>query len=353
MKFAQDVELQAFDMLNLSVQELLDCDTAADQGCTGGNPLLSFYFIHRYGLTSWDEYPYVGYQDTCKTKVVKHPVATVKSWGLISPNHEKHMELALRHIGPIAVGFNGADSSFLSYRSGIFNAPHCKQGANHALLITGYGEKATRDPHTNQTFTTRYWIARNSWGTGWGMNGYAYIQRRGGKKGVPGLCGIARSPSVALEGILLKKIKSSAQRQQNGDGSGGIVKDGGSSDDDNISIEQMHNYNLIEKACIRTGWGLGGTCGGFGSWIGDRKNSALFFGIMGIMLALLAAWPLTLDYRRRRGRRRLRNQRRLEESQRLSQAKLMQAAADAAAAPSEAAPLVSGNGSNGGGYGAL
>jgi len=141
-------------MLNLSVQELLDCDTAADQGCTGGNPLLSFYFIHRYGLTSWDQYPYIGYQDKCKSKLVKQPVATVKSWGLISPNHENHMEVALRHIGPIAVGFNGADPAFLSYRGGIFDLPHCKQGANHALLITGYGQKESFDVD-NQTHVTK------------------------------------------------------------------------------------------------------------------------------------------------------------------------------------------------------
>lgn len=340
IQYAQDVELRAFQMLNLSVQELLDCDTAADQGCTGGNPLLSFYFIHRYGLTSWEKYPYVGFEDKCKPKLVKHPVATVKSWGLISPNHEKHMELALRHIGPIAVGFNGADPSFLSYRGGIFDVPHCKQGANHALLITGYGEKKSNDPNTNHIVTTKYWIARNSWGTGWGLNGYVWIKRRDGKKGTPGLCGIARSPSVALDGILLKHFKSLHQQVRGG----GIVNEGdnSSSDDDSISIEQMHNYNVIEEMCIRSGLGLEGACGSFGSWVSD--NTALFFGMIGIALALMAAWPLTLDYRRRRRRRRIRAQRRLEESQRASQDKILE----------ESVPLMAGSAgdSNGSSYGA-
>ena len=348
-------------MLNLSVQELLDCDTAADQGCTGGNPLLSFYFIHRYGLTSWDKYPYLGYESKCQARLVKHPVATVKSWGLISPNHEAHMELALRHIGPIAVGFNGADPAFLSYRGGIFDAPHCKQGANHALLITGYGVKHARDALHNATVTTRYWIARNSWGTGWGMDGYVHILRRSGKKGTPGLCGIARSPSVALDGILLKNVKS--LHQQNRDGSGGLVKeDGANSDDDGssrydnddgISLEQIHKYNLMERACLHTRWGLNGACGRFASGANDTTHLALFFGLMGIALALLAAWPLTLDYRRRRSRRRVRSQRRLEETQRESQAKLLQEAAAAAAAPPESAPLLVGNGTHGAGYGSL
>jgi Papain family cysteine protease len=159
---AQDIEWQSFQMLNLSIQELLDCDTAVDQGCTGGNPLLAFYFIHRHGLTSWERYPYVGFEDTCRKKLIKYPVATVKSWGIIPPNRETHMELALRYIGPISVGFNGADPTFLSYDGGIFSKDHCKQGSNHALLLVGYGEEEGIDTDGNTTTTTRFWIARNS-----------------------------------------------------------------------------------------------------------------------------------------------------------------------------------------------
>ena len=158
-RLAQQVELEAFSMLNLSVQELVDCDTAADQGCTGGNPLLAFYFIHRYGLTTWDRYPYAGRQDSCHKHRVRAPVASVKSWGVISPNHENHMEIALRFIGPIAVGVNGADPSFLAYSGGIFDKKRCHQGANHALLIVGYGQETDRHGEV-----TKYWIARNSWG---------------------------------------------------------------------------------------------------------------------------------------------------------------------------------------------
>ncbi len=178
--------MEAFQSLNLSIQELLDCDIAADQGCTGGNPLLAFYFIHRYGLASWEDYPYTGSEDTCKKQRVRKPVASVRSWGVISPNHEKHMELALRYIGPIAVGINGGDHSFLTYSGGIFDSLRCKQGANHALLIVGYGEDADN----------RWWIARNSWGKGWGENGFVRVARRDGSNGLPGVCGIARSPSV-------------------------------------------------------------------------------------------------------------------------------------------------------------
>ena len=199
LEFAKSIEKAAFQMVNLSIQELIDCDTATDQGCIGGNPLLAFYFIHRYGLSTWEQYPYVGYEDTCYKKSVSRPMAKVKAWGLLSPNHENHMELVLKYVGPIAVGVNGGERSFLGYRDGIFDKPNCRQGANHALLIVGYGEE-----QTEQEGLVKYWIARNSWGRGWGIDGYIKIRRGDGLKGTPGVCGIARSPSVALGGILLQ-----------------------------------------------------------------------------------------------------------------------------------------------------
>jgi hypothetical protein len=50
------------------------------------------------------------------------------------------MELVIRYLGPLAVGVNGADPAFLSYKKGIFDSPHCDQRPNHALLIVGYGQ---------------------------------------------------------------------------------------------------------------------------------------------------------------------------------------------------------------------
>ena len=152
---AQKVERRAMKILNVSIQELIDCDTTTDQGCTGGNPLLSFHFIHRYGLAAWDDYPYVGHENQCNTNSSQTPLATAQSWGIVEPNYENHMELVLRFIGPIAVGLNGASKSFLFYDGGIFDEPKCDQGPNHALLIVGYGEDVVDGSRV------RYWIARN------------------------------------------------------------------------------------------------------------------------------------------------------------------------------------------------
>lgn len=145
---AREAEKDAIDFTSLSVQELVDCDTFADQGCTGGNPLLAFYFIHRFGLTSSAAYPYVGRQDSCKVDLVASPIATVQSWGILTPNHEDNMERVLRGIGPIAVGIDGADPAFMSYSGGIFESKVCGQMANHALLIVGYGREIDENGRT-------------------------------------------------------------------------------------------------------------------------------------------------------------------------------------------------------------
>ncbi|KAG7340373.1 peptidase C1A, papain family protein [Nitzschia inconspicua] len=265
MDQAQIVEAETFMQLNLSIQELLDCDTAADQGCVGGNPLLAFFYIHRYGLVPWNEYPYVGYgthasrvphtaehiktvvsptaqqtdnesndesnsgrvdgslwdpfhtgeddttsdipssntdsTSTCRLDKITNPIATVQSWGLLHRDHEDLIELALKYVGPVAVGMNGADPAFVNYGGGIFDSPDCDQGANHALLIVGFGEESVTND-IGEEAPVRYWIARNSWGAGWGEQGFVRIKRGPGGKHIPGVCGIARSPSVALGGQL-------------------------------------------------------------------------------------------------------------------------------------------------------
>ena len=44
----------------LSAQELIDCDTSFNRGCSGGNPYLAMSFIIDQGLMSADSYPYRG-----------------------------------------------------------------------------------------------------------------------------------------------------------------------------------------------------------------------------------------------------------------------------------------------------
>jgi len=282
---AQKAAKVAFGELNLSIQELVDCDTEADQGCVGGNPMLAFYFIHKHGLTSTDDYSYTERQQACNRDSVSSPRASVASWGVIATDHENHMELALRYIGPIAVGINAGDPSFMLYRGGIFDSSSCRQHANHALLLVGYDEEI--DSYGN---TVRFWIARNSWGTDWGEDGYVRIARRGGQKGIKGVCGIARNPSVALGGF--------------------IIGDFGFND---TSFRRSHDvapmtYSWRERICLGLGQGLDGSCGKILGEIHDHSASIL--ALCGLALCFSAIWSLFSDCRRRRRHKLARDRRR-------------------------------------------
>lgn len=145
---AQQVERKSIDMADLSVQELIDCDIN-DQGCAGGNPLLSFYFLHKYGVTSTKNYPYVGTQNVCNQHKVGQPIATVETWGILTADHENNLEKVIRYIGPVAVGLGAYDPTFLSYSGGVFTSnegSRCNHlVADHAMLIVGYGEEVARN----------------------------------------------------------------------------------------------------------------------------------------------------------------------------------------------------------------
>jgi len=64
----------------------------------------------------------------------------------------------------------------------------CGQYLDHTVTIVGYSNKDRDIP---------FWVVKNSWGTGWGLQGYAYIAISDG----PGVCGI--NQAAAYPNILL------------------------------------------------------------------------------------------------------------------------------------------------------
>jgi len=76
--------------------------------------------------------------------------------------------------GPLPVGFE-VYPDFMDYSGGIYrhDVKTHKFGfdplelTNHAVLLVGYGEQNG----------TKFWTVKNSWGSGWGENGFFRIQR--------------------------------------------------------------------------------------------------------------------------------------------------------------------------------
>ena len=172
------------------------------------------------------------------------------------------------------------------------------------MLIVGYGEEISEDGRIQ-----RYWICRNSWGKGWGENGYVKVARTGGKKGHRGECGIARSPSVALGGMFTEDL------QLDSDGLYGINRSGEKEDSQSDSLYSGKSTMIaqasseIQSAVHRLRYKIGFIQKGIlMSTIDGNENrkdgfTISFAGILLIMAGLLLL-KQTFQRRRRRSCRR-------------------------------------------------
>ncbi|XP_058081238.1 senescence-specific cysteine protease SAG39-like [Magnolia sinica] len=177
-------QLSTGRLLSLSEQELVDCDIkGVDQGCGGGLMDDAFLFIqHNHGLTTDVNYPYEGTDGTCNPKKSSIHAAQINGHEDVPANSEKALLKAVTNQ-PVSVAIDAGGFAFQFYSSGVFTG-ECGTDLNHGVTAVGYG---TADDGTN------YWLVKNSWGTGWGEDGYIRMQRDVEAK--EGLCGIAMQAS--------------------------------------------------------------------------------------------------------------------------------------------------------------
>lgn len=149
----------------LSQQYLVDCDRR-QYGCGGGYFNAADMLVAPKGSPDRALYPYTARNGRCKAS---KPIASIASWSYVgasgrAPNVEEIQRAVLKY-GPVSVTV-GADSRFMSYESGVYNA--CtNQSTNHMVNIVGWDNRE------------QYWIMRNSWGVGWGEDGFMRIKFKG------------------------------------------------------------------------------------------------------------------------------------------------------------------------------
>ncbi|CAD8092987.1 unnamed protein product [Paramecium sonneborni] len=138
--------------VSLSEQHLIDCDQLS-RGCTDGSNINGYKFAISNGVATSTEYPYVGYNQTCKRlNGTYHPIRYSSAVG------EYSMKQAL-NSHPVSAGLDAQNWQF--YKSGIFS--NCGITLNHYAVVVGYEE-------------TGDWIVKNSWGQTWGENGFIRIK---------------------------------------------------------------------------------------------------------------------------------------------------------------------------------
>jgi len=167
--------LKTGNLVVLSEQQILDCtpnpnDCGGTGGCGGGTVELAYAQIQVMGgLTSEENYPYVsggGQNQACQNASLA-PIAKISGFVNLPVNKYEPVINYLAQSGPLAINVDA--SSWSSYGSGVFNG--CNQATpdiDHVVQLVGAGT----DPNYGD-----YWIVRNSWGAGWGEEGYIRLAR--------------------------------------------------------------------------------------------------------------------------------------------------------------------------------
>lgn len=174
-------------LLNLSEQQLIDCDhkcdpsnnKACDNGCHGGLMTNAYnYLMESGGIEEAKNYPYTGIPGDCK---FNPDLAAVKVINFTTvPLDEKQIAAHLVKHGPLAVGLNAAFMQ--TYIGGVSCPLICsKRFINHGVLLVGYGHKGFALLRLGYR---PYWIIKNSWGERWGEHGYYKLCRGHGECGM-------------------------------------------------------------------------------------------------------------------------------------------------------------------------
>ena len=80
--------------------------------------------------------------------------------------HEAYLAAFVAKYGPVSINVDAMAQLWQPYVTGIVSGC-CNVATDHAVLIVGYGTESGVD----------YWIIKNSWGTGWGENGFIRLKR--------------------------------------------------------------------------------------------------------------------------------------------------------------------------------
>ncbi|KAL1562491.1 senescence-specific cysteine protease SAG39-like [Salvia divinorum] len=170
------IAIRSGKLIPLSEQHIMDCNYN-NEGCKGGRMEHAFSFvIQNGGLASDTNYPYTGTQGACNHNTPSSLSTTISGFSFV-PSGDETALLAAVANQPISVAID--PRLFQFYHSGILTG-ECGTSLTHAVTLVGYGESEDG---------IKFWLLKNSWGTGWGDGGYAKVQRNVDAK--EGMCGIA------------------------------------------------------------------------------------------------------------------------------------------------------------------
>ena len=191
----------------LSVQNVLSCtDREAKDNCEGGRVAYAWGFIKDRGVVTEDCYPYESGRTSniaeCALQLSSADLQNIAQHRKVSNircpsgatgqhynfgpayrvrDEDRSIKYEIHFRGPVQATMRVTPEFFL-YQSGVYrcggssydrqNPRYANLAAYHSVRLLGWGTSV--DPRTQQQES--YWIAANSWGTGWGESGYFHIR---------------------------------------------------------------------------------------------------------------------------------------------------------------------------------
>merc|ERR1719206_950884 len=121
----------------------------------GSTPPLGYNYVQLFGQTAEEDYPY------------QSGTTSITGYDNLPSNNQAAIMNHIAMVGPLAISV--AANTFKDYHGGVFDGCDYDENIqlNHSVQLVGYGSEEGVD----------YWIVRNSWGTGWGEDGYIRMLR--------------------------------------------------------------------------------------------------------------------------------------------------------------------------------
>lgn len=135
--------------------------------CKGGNYESVFDWMIARKAATEDMVPYVGSDSQCSDPS-DAPLSDL-AWGWVDPQASQKSVPAPTEIKKAICEYGAVSAAvfvtpaFQDYTGGVFNEGADGQ-VNHAIILIGWDD------------SKQAWLLKNSWGTGWGLNGYMWIR---------------------------------------------------------------------------------------------------------------------------------------------------------------------------------
>lgn len=181
------------------------CGTGPNNGCNGGYINGAYNFAKTTGMVTGENY---GNNTNCKNYFLSPSAGsaaapscklycTTSGYGVTYTNDKRKisgytvyssnsigtagvasaMMAAIYNRGTVTA-YMDVYNDFFTYSNGVYvHSSNAVFKGGHAIRIIGWGYNFILNVGLFKVTLGAYWIGANSWGTGWGINGYFYIRR--------------------------------------------------------------------------------------------------------------------------------------------------------------------------------